>query len=474
MLKRILYLFLFLSFFSGGIVAKEKAKKQNEPESSFIKYEVKSKETIFSLCRRYQVTEAELLELNPSLVNGLKSGQVLLIPVKKQETEQKTEVVEPTKLEEPLVREEPKQESHRANTVTGAYRPRITLLLPFAESQNTSTYERYVEFYEGFLLAVDSLKSLGLSFEVQALESGVDAESLSKQIDSGKLNGTDYCVGGVSSEQIALLSDWGKTNMRYVILPFSSRVQGIEENQYLYQTITPHTVITDRMTSYLTRSLSGAQFVFLGKNEDVDDYRSDFLKTLKNGLKSKGLRYVEVAEDENMESLGKFLSTTRQNVILPAPSSLQETGNTLLKLDAYFSNHPEFKTALVGYPDWIALGKTYQKHLFKLNTTIYSSFYADVTKKNVQNFQVHYHQMFDKNLLNIYPKYGMMGYDIAAFFIPKIVRERIISKDSYPQIEPLQNAFNFVSTTPQSGQNNRILYLIRFTPDNDVKVDVLK
>lgn len=46
-------------------------------------YEVKPKETVYSLCKRFGVTREEFMALNPSAADGLKAGQMLYFPVDK-------------------------------------------------------------------------------------------------------------------------------------------------------------------------------------------------------------------------------------------------------------------------------------------------------------------------------------------------------------------------------------------------------
>lgn len=44
-------------------------------------YEVQPKETVYSLCRRFEISRDEMIALNPSVADGLKAGQTLLFPV---------------------------------------------------------------------------------------------------------------------------------------------------------------------------------------------------------------------------------------------------------------------------------------------------------------------------------------------------------------------------------------------------------
>ncbi len=475
MSKRLLFLFMIVFAFSVNSFCQVKDVPTVQLlEKTYYKYEVKSKETIYSLCRRFGVTEAMLLSMNPTIVNGLKSGQTLLIPIPENKTAVDViDQVQPVKAKDAAVRTPSGDEKHKKTLYFSTDKPRITVLLPFAPTNVPGSNERYVEFYEGFLLAVDSLKSMGLSFEVQALESGHDAETITKLLENGKLDETDYCIGGVSPEQISLLSDWAKKNRHYLILPFSSRVSEMESNPYLFQTITPHTYMFDRLADYAAQQAKGSNIIFLNSNVDDSDIRALLMPRVKAKFQRLGIPFVEVANDENLELLTKVFSDTKLNQIMPTPMNMQETNNLLTKLGAFHKANPTIPIALIGYPDWMATNKSYQKYLYDLNTVIYSNFYADVQQKNVRDFQILFNQTYDDNLMNTYPKYGMMGYDIAGYFIPRMVFEKSEVLNAAPYLSPLQNVFKFRTSSPLSGASNQCFYIIHYTTDDEVEVKVM-
>ncbi len=472
MSKRLLFLFLIVFTCTLNSFCQVKGVPTVKLfDKTYYKYEVKTKETIYSLCRRFNVSEASLLSLNPTIVDGLKSGQTLLIPIEAEKTDLPTTTpVQPGKTTDTAVRTPSDNEKQKKTLYFSTDKPRITVLLPFAPGSTLSMNDRYVEFYEGMLLAVDSLKNMGLSFEIQAIESGHDAETIQKILESGKLEETDYCIGGVSPEQISVLSEWAKKNRRYLVCPFSSKIPEMDSNPYLFQTNTPHFYMFDRLAEYASQRVNGTNVIFLKSNVDESDIRSQLIPRVKAKFQRLGIPFVEVADDENLELLTKVLSDTKLNQIMPTPMNMQETNNLLTRLGSFHKANPNIPIALIGYPDWMATSKSYQKQLYDLNTIIYSNFYADAQQKNVRDFQILFNQTYDENLMNMYPKYGMMGYDIAGYFIPRMVFEHSEVLDSAPYLTPLQIDFKFGTSTPLSGASNQCFYIIHYTPANEVVV----
>ena len=72
---------------------------------------------------------------------------------------------------------------------------------------------------------------------------------------------------------------------------------------------------------------------------------------------------------------------------------------------------------LFGYPQWQSYGPAFQQSLHKLNTTIYSSFFFDPTSSESKDFLTQYNTWFGHKIDNTFPKYSVLGYDLARYFI---------------------------------------------------------
>ena len=50
-----------------------------------MEYTIQKKETMYRICRKFDISSVELLRLNPELKNGVKAGMVIKIPVASEE-----------------------------------------------------------------------------------------------------------------------------------------------------------------------------------------------------------------------------------------------------------------------------------------------------------------------------------------------------------------------------------------------------
>jgi LysM repeat protein len=102
-------------------VSKEKVRYHGEVYYSHI---VKEKQTIFSICKAYNVTEKELYDANPTLhldTEGLKKNQILLIPIKPLPEESKA--AEAEEKQENKAAEDEKQVQDEQKTETAIPQP---------------------------------------------------------------------------------------------------------------------------------------------------------------------------------------------------------------------------------------------------------------------------------------------------------------------------------------------------------------
>ena len=134
-------------------------------------HKVKRKETVFSISREYGISEAELIAANPELKgeNKIKKGSFLCIPYPSAQPQPSTQPQDiPTDSE--LFREN-KKKAERFSTIKAA------IILPFLDGVPKGESARMVEYYEGFLMAVDSLKRTGTSIDLYTYNNGPEPAS---------------------------------------------------------------------------------------------------------------------------------------------------------------------------------------------------------------------------------------------------------------------------------------------------------
>ncbi|MDR3252048.1 MAG: LysM peptidoglycan-binding domain-containing protein, partial [Tannerella sp.] len=204
-------------------------------------YTVFEKETLYNLCRKFKTTEEELLKLNPELAGGLRKGMTIRIPLRINEGD---------------INREAEPDASEVNSMLDAMtvaKPvnaaRIALLLPYnaANPKAVAGGARFVEYYEGMLLAGDSLTRLGYTTELFVFDIGDRKEELQKILNeqSDVLESVSLIIGGVSNEQIRLIADFALKHKKKYVIPITAKNDEVLTNAYVFQVNTPQTYLCD-------------------------------------------------------------------------------------------------------------------------------------------------------------------------------------------------------------------------------------
>ncbi len=234
-------------------------------------HKVKRKETVFSISREYGISETELIAANPELKgeNKIKKGTFLCIPYPKAQTEQSTQSQAiPTDSE--LFREN-RKETERFSTIKAA------VILPFLDGVSKSESSRMVEYYEGLLIAVDSLKRTGTSIDLYTYNSGPENTSLNSILGKSEMKDMDIIFGPLYQQHIKPLAEFAKKQNTRLVIPFTSKDNTVFQNPAIYQINTPQSYLYSEVYNHFVRQFPNANVIFIEASQDTKD-KAEFIK----------------------------------------------------------------------------------------------------------------------------------------------------------------------------------------------------
>lgn len=433
-----------------------------------IEYTIQKKETMYRICRKFNISSYELIKLNPQLKGGVKAGMVIKIPVRTEETVTSQPSAAPVEREVNALLSTPKQIQH-VNTV------RVALLLPFMtnETQLSATTARFIEYYEGLLLAIDSLRNTGSSIDLSVYDIGNGTKKIKEILKEDALKESNLIIGALQNDQIGLVADFAqKHHIKYVI-PFTSKNDDVLSNAYVYQVNTPHSYLYAKASQAGCDLFADDNIIFIDIKDK--DEKSEFIKTFKTELKQRNTSFTELVYQEGSfaADIESRLKTDKRNVIIPTSSSLNALNNIKTPLRILAETKPEYSLTLFGYPEWQTYTRDCRNCLddfYALNTYIYSHFYADNLSKEVNDFYIKYKNWYSKNLVNTFPKYSILGFDTGMFFIGAIQKyganfENNLDKIRYKSI---QTGFDFHRVNNWGGFINTNIFIVHYQNDFNV------
>ena len=449
--------------------------QDNEPLKPKCKdmHKIERKETVFSISRKYGITEEELIAANPEIKDKkLKRGKFLCIPYPKSESQKPVAPEQPSDatLTDAQLFDKNKKESKKFATIKAA------LVLPFNTDGTGKKEEqvRMVEYYEGFLMALDSLKKKGVSVDLYTYDSGNTQASVKQVLNKAEMKGMDVIFGPAHADQVKPMADFAQEHNIRLVVPFTSKGEDVFNNPYIYQINTPQSYLYSEVYEHYLRKFPKAHVVFVDAETGHTD-KADFIKGLKEELKNNQITFKELkGEAINPEGLKLAVDSLRENVIIPTSGRNVALIKILPQLIVTGREHPNYNMKLFGYPEWQTYTDDHLSSFFEMDTYFYSSFYTNNLFPEAIKFIQAYRRWYSKDMANTFPKYGMLGFDTAYFFLQGLHKYGSNFEESMNQMQvtPIQTGFKFDRVNNWGGFINRKVFFVNFTKNYElIKLD---
>ena len=437
-------------------------------------HKIQRKETVYSISRMYGITEEELIAANPEIKNKkLKKGKFLCIPYAQKQVAEtpKTPVQQDdSTLTDAQLFDKNKKESKKIATIKAA------LVLPFNTdgTGNKDEQVRMVEYYEGFLMAVDSLKEKGVSIDLYTYDSGKTTASVNQVLSKPEMKTMDVIFGPAHADQVKPMADFAEKHNLRLVVPFTSKGDDVFNNPSVYQINTPQSYLYSEVYEHYLRKFPNAHVVFLDANTGHTD-KVDFIKGLKEELKNRQMTFKELkGEDINPEGMKLVVDSLRENVIIPTSGRNVALIKILPQMIVTSREHPNYNMKLFGYPEWQTYTDDHLASFFELDTYFYSSFYTNNLFPEAIQFTNAYRKWYSKDMANTFPKYGMLGFDTAYFFLLGLHKYGTNFEENMNQmmLTPIQTGFKFDRVNNWGGFINRKVFFVNFTKNYElIKLD---
>ena len=239
---------------------------------NYIFYEVKPKQNEFRLTRKFGMSWEELIKLNPELKNGLKAGMVLKLP--------KNQVGD-FEVRNSLILDK----INLLDSINVENKPKIMFLLPFRldkldlndeesvawtiENRNSLKYS--LGLYSGALVALDSIKSLGVSVDVKTFDNRLDLQRTKEILQRENLGSYNAIFGPLDVLSLKEASTQAASYNLPVIAPVPAKSDISLGNVFF--SYTPEETLRDRMLKFVSEKRTDENIIIIadGKNKAVKD-----------------------------------------------------------------------------------------------------------------------------------------------------------------------------------------------------------
>ena len=444
--------------------------KEEQPaaaDSSMVKHVIEPKETLYAISKRYGVSVAELQVANPEVSKNMPIGATLLIPVRS--TEGATLPVPQTQVEAPKMdapqpqSEAPKVETPKAeaeaptieapkaeevvlpapklqadsltavqqvatdsmvehplllpydSSIISALPLRIAYLLPFQveAAKRDGQMDRFIDFYEGALLAIYEAQACGQHFEIFTYDVQKSDIAIQKVLKKGEMQNLDAIIGPAYPAQVSHAALFAKQNRIPCIIPFTNKVSGLEHNPYLMQFNPSAQKEAEAAVRLLSAHKDSLQLVF------VDPQASEvspFVSTLREKALAAGFTTADIALQTIInDSLTTILKQDKKNILVFNSDKYVSVNAVMSKVVNQKKGH---SLALFGRYSW-----QHEKCPIEM---VYVSIFHEPNTAHMASYEALYKQYFGHALSSLQPRYDLLGYDLTK----AVIRHLLLSQQA--------------------------------------------
>jgi len=225
-------------------------------ESDFIIHKVKRRSKLTRIARDYNIDIQILRKYNPNIKDKLKSGDIVKIPLN-EEVEVKSDVFpidEGVKVEELLnvnnrvLNKDSLQCMNYVGNVLDTFK--VALMIPlyleevdslkFTEDTNIEEFLekrpfRFLQFYYGAMMAVDSLEAMGMNIKLSIFDVDNSIGKTIQTLQNSSLQEQDLIIGPFFPDSFKYASHFAKIFEIPIINPLTNRSEILEDNPFVYK-----------------------------------------------------------------------------------------------------------------------------------------------------------------------------------------------------------------------------------------------
>ena len=461
---------------NNSILVSDEVPVVEELKNDFILHKVEKGDTFYNLTRAYNVSKAQLNQLNPS-IDSLGLQLDMLLKIKPIEDEDLLVLYKDTIQEDAVVN--------------------LAMLLPFRaieydtiDAKDIFKTNRLVnittDIYLGASLALDSLKSLGVAIELSVYDTGRKDTKLDSILAVTDFDTIDAIIGPLYSEEVPKVAN--RTGVP-VVFPVYSKNQNRFSSSKIIKTFADRELHQKALVDHVLANYTNENILIIGDSSATSIRNSDLIKSrlvqhdsinealiiypnqgyirkdyVINALKPDVGNWVILATDKRVISSDVINSL----ISLPVEEPEEEEDEEEDEKSEEESDEPEMQILpedtvikVFGISKSSQFDKIDNNKLAKLGFTFTSDSFIDENSPEIQLFHSQY---LEKNYA--YPSYyATRGFDILFDIGMRLASGKKL-KETFKQgvSYRLESKFEYSKSLFNTSSNHGI-YILKYNPD---------
>ena len=415
-------------------------------------------ETAESIAQRFDTKVKTLLELNGfDSRDSIREGLIIKVPKPKSGTalpQQPAQGQQPQEQTTPVVTEPEAEvvEDVRFRALYPDTRAEVALMLPLGTRERAN--QNYVDFYQGFLLAADSLRLEGYESHIHLYNTAHDIAKVDQIIASEQLKSANLIVGPVYEDTLIPVARYAQKHSIPVVSPLANLTQSSYSNVFQ---MSPR---AESKFSKVANLFDGSHRIVVITSQTIDKDFDAEIKQLLGEREYTTHHYVyehpsviekrqkALAEGQEAEpspsDLSPLLDSTEKTLFIILAGTEVETDRILAALASANISlaSRSIKAApyrVFGNNKWNRYKNIDRSLFFSNNVVMLSTYLNDRNNEKIRKFSADYVSAF-----GVMPSlYSFRGYDAAMIFIRSLY-DKIGSGLADVIYYPLQTPYKFV------------------------------
>src|SRR5246127_4059610 len=461
----------------------EKPKEQSQPTlkdyENYITHKVSKGETVYSICKKYEITEQQLTELNLGIKTGLKENVVLKIKEKEKTKTAQTNTTGTPKATPNTVTTSTtntkKTESEPETPIDLISKPKknkysVGVFLPFhfegldelnvdelvMNKQDFPESEQLaLDIYDGLKQAADSLKTDDFSIDFKLYDSGdIDSLVIVKLIKTEEFKNLDLIIGPLYNSPFKIVAAEAKKYQIPCVSPLTQQNKVLFDNVFTSKLIPSNNTLLQGLADYCADSLSKENIVLVNNGnvkdlQNIKAFKSYYNQKVKDTLcEVKGIAGAKAAY--KADKINYYVVITENEAFI---------SDFLTQLNIFSDKKENLR--VIGLRRWLNYDNLDLEYFNRFGFTCAAPYFVDETKPFTQKLNAAYIQ---KNNCNT-GDYYYLAVDAGLYYLGLLKQMGGAFSAVLDDLPKKGNCINFSFAHPNNstGFENQAVQIIRYS-----------
>jgi LysM repeat protein len=330
---------------------------------------------------------------------------------------------------------------------------------------------KFIDFYQGFISACDSLKDKGFTINLHTYDTAKNIDTVRNTIDSLDFKQFDFIVGPPYAATFKIAADKAQEERTPIISPLSDNINATRNNPYVIQINTSEKTIMHKTADYIYNKFSNSNIVVVyPKNYQLHTeaklvtHLEDLLFSGAKYNSHTEIKYRKISFDKyHLYGVKHVLRKDMENIIIVPTKDKSDIYNIIPSINALTD---KYNISLIALPSWRRYTSLDPATFFKANTRMLSNSYINYKSERTIAFVNDYRNKYYSEP----SRFSFRAYDLAKYFIIASAESKI-NKLIYSneKTDLLQSCFKFEKDNELLGKENKGLHILHYNKNYSIE-----